>query len=270
MLNHYFFLEMILYCIFLGAFAGFLSGLLGIGGGVVIVPGLLFLFQQTHVTAQNAMHLAAGTSLAVVFVSSLCGLYAHRHRHDAEISPILGLLLPGVILGVVAGAMIAYFLKASTISFIFGIFLLCVACHMLVFGKANETRKMLGPVASNLVGSLIGVLSGMLGVGGGALIVPFLTYRNIFIRTAIIVSLTVSLTVSIVGSLVVSITGHFATGLPAWSTGYIYWPAWLGVTIGSALFVSLGVRFSYHLPVSILKRIFGTFLLLLGIRMLAS
>jgi uncharacterized membrane protein YfcA len=118
------------------------------------------------------------------------------------------------------------------------------------------------------VSVLLGALSGLLGIGGGTFIIPFLTYCNVAMRVAMVISLMTGLAVAVVGTLVVMLTGGAGHHTLPWSTGFVYWPALICLVIGSLFFVPVGVSLSYRLPVSVLRRFFAVFLLFIGIRLL--
>lgn len=250
----------------LGAFAGTMSGLLGIGGGVVVVPGLALLFRLQHFPADLIMHLAAGTSLAVMIGTTLRALYAHR-RNKTKFWYIYRRILPAIVIGVVVGAIVAHYLNSRVIAIIFGVFIFMIGIHLLLGKKVNPHRNLPGPLGMWGAGLLIGGKSGLLGVGGGSVMVPFLLYCNVELRTAMVVSIATSLTVSIVGTIAVGITGMHASGLPPFTTGYIYWPAWIAVVLGSILFAPLGAALSYRISVNWLRRLFAVFLLLVGLHL---
>ena len=214
-----FVLIIILYFI-LGAFAGTMSGLLGIGGGVVIVPGLAYLFSLQHFSSNLTMHMAAGTSLAVIAMGTLRGLYAHR-RYKVKFFVIYRRLVPGIVVGVILGVWLAHWLNGDVLRIIFGAFLILIALRMLLMRKVSVHRQLPGKVGMVSMGFLIGGKSGLLGIGGGAITTPFLIYCNVSMREAVMVAIAVSLTVSTLGAVMVGIAGSFVQGLPAWSTGYI-------------------------------------------------
>lgn len=256
----------ILYFI-LGAFAGTMSGLLGIGGGVIVVPGLAFLFRLQHFPTNLIMHMAAGTSLAVMIGTTLRALYAHR-RHKTKFWYIYRRMMPAIVIGVILGAILAHYLNSHVIAIIFGVFIFVIGIHLLFGKKVNPHRNLPGPLGMSAAGLVVGGKSGLLGVGGGSVTVPFLLYCNVEMRTAMVVSIATSLTVSIVGTIAVGITGLHATGLPSFTTGYIYWPAWIAVVLGSILFAPLGAALSYRIAVTWLRRLFAVFLLLVSLHLL--
>jgi uncharacterized protein len=252
----------------LGSCAGFLSGLFGIGGGLVVVPGLTILFAWQHFPPEIIMHLAAGTSLAVMIFTAARSLLAHLKR-GAVIWPIYKKLLPGVILGAVGGALLAYRLHSRILMIVFAVFVLLMALRMFFIKSLSfDQHRLPGPLGMTFAGLTIGGKSGLLGLGGGAITIPFLTYCEVSMRQAVAVSVAISLTIGVIGTLMFIITGSFSALAPSKTFGYIYWPAVLVVMMGSLLFSPIGVRLSHSLPTAILKQFFAIFLFVVGIRML--
>lgn len=256
---------MIIYFL-IGAFAGLMSGMIGIGGGVIVVPLLALVFNKLDYNSAVIMHLAAGTSLACMVITSARALYEHNKRH-VDFWDIYKQLVPGLIIGTVLGVFLAHFLYSKVLSILFGIFLLLNAMKM--FLQPHKTGHTL-PHRWGMsgMGFAIGTPSGLLGISGSTFSIPFLVHCNVDMRSVILVSLAVSFTVALIGSICVFITGSFATGLPAHTIGYIYYPAWFFVTLGSVIILPLGVSLSHRLPVIVLKRVFSVLLLVLAIHML--
>lgn len=260
------FLLTLAYCV-LGVGAGVMSGLLGIGGGLVVVPGLAFLFKYSVIPHDLIMKMAVGTSLATMILTSMSALREHL-RNDIVFWPIFRRLLPGIIVGTILGAIIAHFLNTRILEILFGIFVLFIALRLLFAHQFTGRHELPRQSVMHFVGLIVGTKSGLLGLGGGALTIPFLAYCNVSIRTAVVVSAATSLTVAIIGTISFMINGLQVMHLPAWSMGYVYWPAGLPIMICSLLFTPLGVRLSHYLPTTTLKKIFGVFLLLIGLQML--
>ena len=251
----------------IGAFAGTMSGLLGIGGGMVVVPGLVFMFAIMKMPSSIIMHMAIGTSLAVMVITTTRALMAHL-RYRIKFWSIYRRIAPGVILGTIIGAFLAHFLHSQVLKIVFAVYVLLVALKMLLERKPNPRRQLPGPVGMSLTGVVIGTKSGLLGLGGGSISIPFLIFCNVAMRTAVVVTLAIGVTIAIVGSTSFAISGLYATGLPDWSTGYIHWPAWAFVAAGSLLFAPIGAKLSHRLPAPILKRVFALFLLLVAVQLL--
>lgn len=259
-------LEIVAYLL-IGIVAGTFSGLLGIGGGLIVVPALALVFKLASMPSNIIMHMAAGTSLAAMVVSSFSSMRAH-YRHGINIWIVYKRLFLGILLGTISGVILASFLRSEILQIIFGLIVIIVAFLMLLNFQPAPHRRLPGFLGLSLVTFLIGIKSGLLGLGGGIITVPFLLYCNVPIRQAIGTSTAVSFTIALVGTVTFILTGVFVADLPHWSTGYIYWPAVLGIGIVSPFFATLGAALSHRLPVGILRRIFAVFLLVIGIRML--
>ena|SRR3990167_5405202 len=256
-----------LFYIVTGMFAGFLSGLLGIGGGLFIVPALLMIFQWQHTITNHLMHLVIGTSLAIIIITSLRSLLAHM-KYKVPFWDIYKPLFPGIVVGVMGGVILAHYLESKTLKIIFAIVLLLLALKLLLERGNKWQFSLPNRFGMGVAGFLIGGKSGLLGLGGGALIIPFLTSCSISMRVALVASIATSLTVSVVGTVGSILSGWYVSNLPQWSTGFVYWPAVFSIGLSSALFAPLGAKLSHRIPVNILKRIFAVFLLLIGIKML--
>lgn len=252
---------------FLGVAAGLMSGLLGIGGGLIVVPGLAFLLRYEDIPHHLIMHMAIGTSLATMILTSISALVSHIRR-KVVFWPIYRLLMPGIVVGTVVGATIANFLDTRVLEILFALFILYMSFRLLIVKHFDGRSELPGAPVMSMAGFTVGLKSGLLGVGGGALTVPFLTYCNVSIRTAVVVSAATSLTVAIMGTITFMITGVYSSNLPVHSTGFVYWPACIPIMILSLLVTPLGVKLSHHLSINTLKFIFGIFLLAVGIQML--
>lgn len=259
----------ILIYFFVGAATGILSGLLGLGGGIIMVPALLAIFSRSHLPLEHTMHLATGTSLAVIFFTSATSLYSHKiHLQDAF--KIYKRLLGGLVFGALAGAYFVSVLKTQMLILLFGILLVFISLN-LFFGKAEtlQTEKPLPGILSMFgFGVGIGALASVFGIGGAIVTIPLLTYYAVPLRQAIVVSMLVGFTVSFLGTLIYMGMGYSVSGLPLHSLGYVYVPAWLGLLLGSLLFVPVGAWISARLSTEKLKKIFALFLLIIGIKMI--
>jgi len=250
-----------------GMIAGFLSGLLGIGGGLFIVPALLTIFEWQHPFHQHIMHMVIGTSLSIIIVTAFRSLMAHM-KYKVPFWPIYKQLLPGILVGVIGGVILAHYLESKTLQILFAIVLLILALKMLFERKNSFQFPTPNKTGMSIAGFIIGGKSGLLGLGGGALTIPFLTSCKISMRVAVVISIATSFTVAIVGSIASMISGLQVTNLPPWSTGFVYWPAVLCVGLSSAFFAPLGARLSHTLPTQTLKRLFAILLLFISIKML--
>ncbi|CAK0773463.1 putative membrane transporter protein [Gammaproteobacteria bacterium] len=253
----------------LGACTGILAGLLGVGGGLVIVPVLVMLFQDQGMNSTVVVHLAIGTSLATIVMTSLSSVYAH-HQQEAVLWPVAYQLAPGIVVGSWLGARVVHFLPTTTLKIIFGLFELLVAAKIGFGLRPRPGHQLPGRTAMSGVGGFIGLVSGIVGIGGGVLTVPFLTWCNISIRNAVATSAACGIPIAVAGSLGFAVTGWSLTTLPPYSTGYIHWPALLGVTSTSVLTAPLGARLAHGISTTVLTRLFVLLLIFFGVRMLLS
>lgn len=250
----------------LGVFVGFFSGLLGVGGGSIVVPVLGLTFVAFGFSPAQVLHLSLGTSLAAMIIATATSAYAH-HRHGAVRWDMVKGLAPGIALGGLAAGSIA---RAAPLPFL-KVFFLCFMAYIalqILFGlKARPGRAAPGPLGTAGVGAAIGGLSGLAGVGGAMLSVPFLLYCNVSFRHAIATSAAVSSAVAIAGTLGFIAAGLTEPGLPPGSVGYVYVPAFLGISLTSIFIAPLGARAAHRLPVEMLKKVFVLFLLVLAVKL---
>ena len=251
----------------LGAVAGIIGGLLGLGGGIVIVPALLLIFIHQDFPPGSLMHLAVTTSLATIIFTSMSSAYAH-HRRQAVDWKIVKFLVPGIVMGAVIGAVIADHLDSDRLRVFFGIFELLVAFQVWSGLKPEASRQLPRYQGMLLAGNGIGMFSTILGIGGGTLTVPFLLWCNVNIRIAVATSAACGLPIALAGCITMIIAGWNQPGLPEFTLGYVFWPAALGIIITSILTAPVGAKFAHRLPVQTLKRIFAFVLAAIGIRML--
>ena len=249
-----------------GAFVGFAAGLLGIGGGLIIVPVLTAVFTY-YLDTTHIVHLAIGTSLATILITSLSSVRAH-HSLGAVRWDILQLMLAGVLLGAFLGGWGSQFFSSRSLGLIFGVLELFIALNMLLAMKPHPNRDLPGLPGNTFAGSIIGGLSSLVGIGGGTLTTPYLVWNNVSMHQAIATSAAISLPVAFAGTIGFLIGGMNADNLPPYATGYIYWPAFLGIIVTSVLTAPLGAKVAQRVPVKTLKRVFGVFLLLLATKML--
>ena len=260
-------LSTLLFYLTLGLFAGVMAGLLGVGGGLIIVPTLAWIFHHQQVDDAIVMHLAIGTSLATIVVTSISSVRAH-HRRGAVLWPIFWRLTPGIIVGAWLGAAIADALPSAVLSKVFAVFVLTVAAQMGFGAKPAPHRELPGTAGMLTAGGVIGAVSAIVGIGGGSLTVPFLTWCNTAIRQAVATSSACGLPIALAGALGFVVTGLNAAGRPDWSLGYVYGPALVGITLTSMLSAPLGAKLAHTLPTEMLKKVFAAFLTLVGVKML--
>jgi uncharacterized membrane protein YfcA len=251
----------------LGAFAGVMAGLLGVGGGLIIVPVLAWIYQQQGVAPDVIMHLAIGTSLATIVFTSISSVKAH-HARDAVLWRVFWILTPGIIVGALFGAAIADYLPTKSLSIFFGLFELFVAIQMTLSLKPQAQRDLPGRVGMSGAGTIIGSVSSIVGIGGGTMTVPFLVWCNVNIQKAIATSAACGLPIAIAGAVGFMLTGLNAEHLPAYSLGYVNGLSLLGIVATSVLFAPLGAKLAHTLPADKLKKGFAVLLFLLAVRML--
>lgn len=258
-------IEIIIYLLS-GALVGFFAGLFGIGGGLILVPILastLHYFQGTD----QAVHLAIGTTLATIFITSLSSVRTH-HQHHAIEWPLVRSLVPGIILGSFIGSWVAKYLPGNSLAQVFGIFELLIAFYMLANIKPRPHGGQPSRFNQSIAGIVIGSFSTIIGIGGGTLTTPYLVWHNVLIQRAIATSAACGLIIALAGTLGFMFSGLHLDNLPAYSTGYIYWPAFMGIVVTSVLTAPKGANMTHHLPIQKLKRYFAVLLILLAIKML--
>ena len=253
----------------LGVVTGIFSGLLGIGGGIIVVPTLAYIFYRDHMPAVFVMHIAIGTSLAIMMLTTLRSLWSHlAHPGRDEFLGIAKSLIPTVIIGVVLGGVLADFLHPNLLKIIFGMVVLLIALRLFFVPDKEDVSKHLPSTGwMRLAGFVMGTASGLLGIGGGTTVIPYLLYYQTAMRIAVRVSIVLGFIIAIIGATTYYISGIHAA-LPPHCWGYIYWPAWLGVSVGSVLFAPVGAELSYHLSSHILRRVFALLMLFISIHML--
>jgi len=252
-----------------GAIAGVLAGLLGIGGGLVIVPMLVFSFTLQHIPHELIMHLALGTSLASIIFTSVSSFRAH-HKRGAVRWDVFKRITPGIIVGTFAGSCVASQLPTHILKGIFVVFLYYVATQMILGKKPPASRQIPGTAGIFGAGGIIGSFSSLVGIGGGTLSVPFLTWCNIPVHHAIGTSSAIGLPIALAGAFGYILNGLGSPNLPELSLGYVYLPALAGIICFSVFTAPLGARLAHSLPVAKLKRIFAILLYVVATRMLLS
>ena len=251
----------------MGVCGGFAAGLLGVGGGMVLVPFVTMIFAAKGFPPAIVVHMAIATSLATIMFTSLSSVRAH-HLHGAVRWPVVLLLAPGIALGSWLGPWLAKQLNTSFLALVFGVFVALSATQMILNRKPSATREL--PAAPGMfdVGAGIGVVAGLVGAGGGFLSVPFMTWCNVKMHNAVATSAALGFPIALSGTLSNMYFGWNAPGLPAHSLGYIYVPALLVIAVASVLMAPVGARAAHRMPVQKLKRIFAMVLYCLSAYML--
>ncbi len=251
----------------LGAFIGFFSGLLGVGGGGMMVPVLATLFVAQGFPVEKVVHLALGTSMATIVMTSIASLRAH-HGHGAVRWDIVKSITPGVVLGTFAATFLASRVPSEPLAIFFACFMAYVSIQMLANIKPKPSRDLPGPVGMSAVGGGIGVVSALVAIGGGSLSVPFMTWCNVKVHHAIGTSAAIGLPIALAGTVGYLVNGWGAQDMPELSFGFIYLPALVLVGLGSVFVVPVGAGLAHKLPVATLKRVFAGALMLLCAKML--
>lgn len=253
-----------------GLFAGLLAGLLGVGGGIVLVPVLFELFRVIEVDDAVRMHCAVGTSLATIIATSVASIRAHHKRQSVDFT-IVRLWAPWVAFGALAGGVIARFMSADMLTGFFACLAILVALHMALAPAHKVLRQGVpGRLGSAGIGSGIGIISSLMGIGGGTLSVPTMVMCAVPAKVAVGTSSAIGLVIAIFGAISFAVNGFGQPGLPPFSVGYVN-------LIGFALIVPLtmlaapwGARLAHALPTQRLKQVFSLFLALVAIRMFLS
>ncbi|WP_428241492.1 sulfite exporter TauE/SafE family protein [Gynuella sp.] len=262
-------LNVIVALLLLGAIVGIMAGLLGIGGGGIMVPALTTLFLYQGVAVDEVVHLALGTSMAAIIITSLSSLRAH-HAKGSVRWDIVKTITPGIILGTFAATFLASHLSSKPLAIFFSVFMAYISVQMFLNIKPKEHRELPGTAGVLSAGGVIGGVSALVSIGGGSLTVPYLTWCNIPLKNAIGTSAAIGLPISIAGTIGYLINGWSNTSAEHLTIGFIYIPAVLIISIMSFFTAPIGVSLTHRLPVGTLKKIFSVLLIALSIKMVAS
>ncbi|MBD8529742.1 MULTISPECIES: sulfite exporter TauE/SafE family protein [unclassified Massilia] len=250
---------LILALLAMGAFGGFAAGLLGIGGGMILVPFITMILTARGVPEALVVHMAIATSLATIMFTSLSSVRAH-HKHGAVVWRIVALLAPGIVVGSTIGPWIGKQMNASTLAWFFGAFVAFSATQMLVNKKPAAARDLPGSGGMFAAGGVIGVLAGLVGAGGGFVSVPFMTWCGVRIHNAVATSAALGFPIALAGTLANVFYGWGELGLPDYSLGFIYLPALLIIVLASVVTAPLGARTAHRMPVRQLQKVFAVIL----------
>lgn len=261
-------LEVFLYCIPFGALSGLVSGLLGVGGGILIVPFLAWLFASQGMPDAYIMHMALATSLGTIITTSLFAIRA-QHKRNAIDWPVVKLLVPGILLGAWLGASVAHSLPNEALRYIFGTFLVVVSGRSLLGVKTQPHRELPRKyLPVSLAGTVIGLVSSLVGIGGGTMMVPYMAWHNVPMQRAVAMGSTCGFPIAVSGAAGYVLLGMGVNDFPAGSLGYVYLPALFGIMLSSVIFTPLGVHLAHSLPANRLRLIFAVALLGIGLNML--
>jgi len=261
------FMEWYLAYFLLGAFVGFFAGLLGIGGGLILVPVLSWMFDAQHLGGEQNLHLALGTSMAAILYTAASSARTH-YAHGAVNMGIVRGMTPGLLLGTLLGTLFASGSPQLYLSVFFALFVYFAAAQMLLGFKPKATRQLPGRAGMTLVGSGIGAISSLVSIGGGTLSVPYMLWHNIPFKQAIGTSAALGFPIALGGTLGYVATGLMLHTLPGGTLGFVYLPALFMLIFGSAFTTPLGAKATHRLPLKPLRSGFAILLLVLATRML--
>jgi len=250
-----------------GALAGFLAGLFGIGGGLLIVPIVLWLLETRHLGGMHIQHLAIGTSFAVMACTTFSGALAHARRRSVRWD-IVCRMAPAMVGGALLGSLLAARIPAHYLQLFFVAFVCAIALQMLCRYRPQTGRHLPGTVGICLSGGVIGLLSSWVGIGGGSLSVPFMMYCRVPVHQAVATSSVLAWPIAVSGALGYLFSGWNVPGLPAGAVGFWYVPCIVVLGACTVLFAPLGVKAAHRLPPAGLKRAFGVLMVVIGSQML--
>jgi uncharacterized membrane protein YfcA len=251
----------------LGAIAGYLAGLFGVGGGLVLVPVLLWLFEAQQFPAEHVMHLALGTSMATILFTALASLREH-HRHGAVDWSVVRNITPGILLGTGIGALLAASIPTRGLGIFFVLFMYFAAAQILFDVRPHASRQLPGAIGLTLTGVLTGWLSSLVSIGGGSIVVPFLIWCNVSLRNAIGTSAAIGFPVAVGGTIGYVVIGMDINALPPHSLGLVYMPALLWIALATVITAPLGAKATHHLKTGALRKLFALLLLVLATKLL--
>ena len=259
--------QLVVELLIVGSATGFLAGLLGIGGGMLMVPFMTFVLSAKNMPPQHILKMAIATSLATICFTSIASVRAH-HQRGAVVWPIVRMLAPGIALGSMLGAQVAKALPGQALALLFALFVTFSATQMLRGIKPNATRQLPGSAGMFTAGGVVGLLAALVGAGGAFVSVPFMTWCNVKIHNAVATSAALGFPIAAAGALGYVIAGWSLPDMPAGALGFIYVPALLTVSAASVLTAPLGARAAHRLDMRQLRRVFAALLLALAAYMI--
>lgn len=261
--------EWIVAFLVLGAVVGFMAGLLGIGGGGIMVPTLTTIFLAQGVPVDQVVHMALGTSMASIVMTSFASMRAH-HKKGAVQWDVVKFMAPGVVIGTFAATFLAAYMKSAQLAIFFAVFMAYVSIQMAIDKKPKPSRQLVGSKGLFGGGMFIGIISALVSIGGGSLTVPFLVWQNVDLKRAIATSAAIGFPLSIAGTLGYILNGMLHSEGSGLMLGYVYFPAVVLISLVSFFTAPLGAKMAHSLPVGKLKKIFALLLMALSIKMLTS
>jgi len=262
-------IELISLFLLVGCFAGFMAGLLGVGGGGIMVPILTSIFLLKGVPLDHVVHLALGTSMASMIITTFSSFRAHASRRSVIWRVVRGMSI-GIIMGTFLATFLASYMSSFYLAIFFSMFMAYVSSQMFLNKKPKPSRELAGNAGLFIAGSAIGAISALVSIGGGALTVPYLTWQNIEIKKAIGTSAAIGFPISIAGTIGYLVNGWAFTLPGEYTFGFVYLPAALFISTTSFFTAPYGAKLSHKLPVATLKKVFAVLLFTLSIKMLVS
>lgn len=252
-----------------GAFVGFLAGLLGIGGGMTLVPILSAIFAAQQLTPDHTVHLALGTAMASIVFTSSASVREH-HRHSAVDWTVVKRMVPGMLMGALVSTIATGWIPQRTLALAFATIVFAGATQLLVNRKPSAHATMPGPLPVFGVGTAIGIISGLVSAGGTFLTVPFMLYCGVRMHTAIGTGAAIGIPVAVIGTIGYIVSGWRVEALPSWAVGFVYLPALALLVAGSIVTAPIGARVAHKLPVLTLRRVFACLLYVLATKMVVT
>ena len=243
----------------LGTVTGFLAGLLGIGGGMIMVPFVAMILGARGFPPELTIKMAVATSLATICFTSLSSVRAH-HKRGAVLWPVVKVLAPGILVGSLVGAHVAVAMPAKVLGAFFSVFLVYSATQMIRGARPKASRSLPGPLGTFAVGGLIGVVSSILGAGGAFLSVPFMTWCNVKIHDAVGTSSALGFPIALAGTAGYVWAGQGLPQMPPGAIGYLYLPGLVVISLASVALAPLGARTAHNMDIQPLRRAFAVVL----------
>jgi uncharacterized membrane protein YfcA len=253
----------------IGAAAGFFAGMLGIGGGALMIPLLVWLFDAQGLPREHLLHLAVGTGMATILLTSVSSMRAHARRGAVRWDVVKG-ITPGILAGGLVGAAVASSIPRFAFAVVFVVTVYAAALNVLLERKPNPARSLPGPLGLFAAGAAISGISAFAAVGGAFMTVPFMVWCNVPMLHAIGTAAAIGFPIAAAGTVGYVAIGASQPGLPAWSLGYVYLPALAGITVASMSLAPVGAMAAHGLPTKILRRIFAVLMFTLATRMLVT
>ncbi len=250
-----------------GAFVGFLAGMLGIGGGMSLVPILAMMFTAQHFAPDHSVHLALGTGMATIMFTSSASVRMH-HRLGGVDWALVRRMGPAMVSGTLLATSLSSLVPQHALALTFALIVVAGATQILIGRKPQAARVNVGTPALMAIGFAIGVICGLVSAGGAFMTVPFMLFCGVAMTTAIGTGAALGVPVAVMGTIGYMISGWRVTGLPPFSLGFVYLPALLCIVAGSVFTASWGARAAYRVPVATLRRIFAGLLYVLAAKMM--